>query len=109
MSSENLGEATTPERTIAVDASLITGILIMIPVMVFSTALGFFVNMWLFWTVPALAGLALWAVLFSKVRAQLSESTENTETEEAIAGFGIEDIDDAQNKQLPTQDSAKSA
>lgn len=78
MSSDNFGESVTPERAIPVDASLVTGVLIMIPVMVFCTALGFFLNMWLFWTVPALAALAVWAVLFSKVRSQLGED----ETEE---------------------------
>lgn len=90
MSSENFGETTRPERAIAVDASLVTGVLVMIPVMVLSTALGFLLNMWLFWTVPALAGLAVWAVLFSKVRSELSEkSAKQPESAEEGSAGGI--------------------
>lgn len=109
MSSENFGESLAPERSIPVDASLVTGVLIMIPVMVFSTALGFFLNMWLFWTVPALAGLAVWAVLFSKVRSKLAEEREEVESDTAEDGLAVAGIDQAQELQTQTKDAKKSA
>lgn len=109
MSSENFGESITPERAIPVEASLVTGVLIMIPVMVLSTALGFFLNMWLFWTVPALAGLAIWAVLFSKVRSQLAEEQGTTEPGEAEPGLDVADLDEVQNRQDANNRPAKSA
>ncbi|GAA1050379.1 hypothetical protein [Arthrobacter russicus] len=109
MSSENFGESMAPERAIPVDASLVTGVLIMIPVMVFSTALGFFLNMWLFWTVPALAGLAIWAVLFSKVRGRLAEEPAAAEADESAQGFDVGDLDGLKNREDPKGDSAKSA
>lgn len=61
------------ERFIPLESSLVLGLLIMIPLLVVCSALGFLLHWWVLWTLPALALMILWLILFSRTREVLSQ------------------------------------